>query len=395
MTMTDAGVYYDMYNRDILAYPYEIYRRLRDEAPLYYNPGYDFYLVSRFDDVMQVVCDRETFISGRGMSFPLLKSGAEMPEGLFICEDDPGHTIHRNLVSRLFTPRAISGLESQIRLLFSDVFDSVAGLERFDFQKDVAVKIPVQVIGMLIGLPKEDQVQLHEIAHESLNNPNSNMDHGMGEAAAFFNEYLDWREKNPTDDVMTQLLNVEFEDATGTRRRLRRGEIVTYLNLIVSAGSDTTASALGWAAKVLADYPDQRHELADDPSLIPNAAEEVLRYEPPSCNVGRFTTRDVEFYGQTVPADSIMMVVPGAANRDDRQFPYGDWFDIHRKPGTIFTFSFGTHFCLGAALARLELRIGMETLVQRYRDWTVDFDHATMTTSVDTRAWENLPVEIG
>ena len=400
MTMTtDAAVYYDMYDRDILAYPYEIYRRLREEAPLYYNDRLDFYAVSRYDDFMSVVTDKNTYISGRGMSFPLVKSGMPMPEGLFICEDDPGHTIHRNLVSRLFTPRAISGLEPAIRTLFDEVFDTVAGRDSFDFQKDVAVKIPVQVIGMLVGLPKEDQVELHEIVHKSLNDPNPNSyEEGMGtmvDAARFFNDYLDWREQNPTDDVMTQLLNVEFEDATGTRRRLRRGEIVTYLGLVTSAGSDTTASALGWAAKILGDHPDQRRELADDPSLIPNAAEEVLRYEPPSYDFCRVASRDVEFYGQTVPAESTMVVLPGAANRDPRQFPDGDTFDIHRQPGTIFTFSFGTHFCLGAALARLELRIGMETLLARYRDWTVDYPNTEMTTSVDTRAWELLPIAIG
>lgn len=394
MAMTDAGVHFDMHDRATLWSPYATYRRLRDEAPLYYNEEHDFYAVSRFEDATRVLSDSETFVSSKGMTFSIVRSGMEMPEGLFICEDDPIHAMHRSLVSRLFTPRAVNRLEPRIRALCKDVFDQVAGRDQFDFMKDVAVKIPVQVIGMLIGLPAKDQAELHAVVHRQLNAVDEPFDNETRAMGPFFNEYLDWREKHPTDDVMTQLLNIDFEDATGTRRHLQRNEMITFLSLITAAGSDTTATALGWAAKVLADHPDQRHELADNPTLIANAADEVLRCEPPSYHVARVLSRDVELHGQTVPAGAMLVVLPGAANRDDREFDDADTFNIHRTIGTILTFSFGTHFCLGSSLARMELRIGMESLLARFRDWTVDYEHAEMTAANDTRGWEHLPVAV-
>jgi cytochrome P450 len=395
MTTTAPAVAYDMYDRAIYASPYETYRRLRDEAPIYYNDSYDFHAVSRFDDVLRVLTDRDAFLSGRGSTYSNIKADVQIPEGLFVAEDDPIHAVHRGLVSRLFTPRSINGLEPRIRALCDEMFDSVAGLGRFDFMKDVAVKIPVRVIAMLVGLPESDHAELHEIAHQTENSTQEVALAGISAMAGFFDEYLAWREGHPTDDIMSQLLTMEFEDQTGTIRHLSRQEMVTFLVLVTSAGSDTTATALGWAAKVLADHPDSRRELADDLSLVTGAAEEVLRIEPPSYHFARYVARDVEFHGTTVPEGSVIVVVPGAANRDERHFPEADRFDIGRKPGTIFTFSFGTHFCLGAALARLELRIGIETMLQRFGgQWTVDEEQAVMREAVNTRGYEHLPVEV-
>jgi cytochrome P450 len=193
---------------------------------------------------------------------------------------------------------------------------------------------------------------------------------------------------------MTQLLNIEFEDESGTTRRLRREEILTFLNLIASAGTDTTSRLLGWTGKLLADNPDQRRALGDQPGLIPNAIEEILRIEPPPYHFGRYVTADVEFHGQTVPAGSIMVVLPGAANHDDRRFEDPDRFDIHRQMSRILSFGFGAHLCLGANLARLEGRIVLEEVLKRFADWTVDLQHAVLTEGIDTRGWESLPVGV-
>jgi cytochrome P450 len=398
VAVTTADVYFDMYDRDIYASPYGVYRRLREEAPLYYNETYNFYAVSRFDDVGRVLADRDTFISGKGGVYNIIREGIDMPEGLFIFEDPPRHTIHRALVSRLFTPRAVNGLERQIRALTVEVLESLAGAERFDFMRDLAMQIPIKVIGMLLGLPRNDQGALHQIFHQNQNantaDPSKSALDGIAEAAGWFLQYLDWRADHPTDDVMTQLLTKEFEDETGTTRRLRREEIVTYLCLITGAGSDTTAVAIGWAAKVLSDHPEQRRELLEDPSLIPNAVEEVLRFEPPSYHFCRSVAKDVDFYGQTVPVGSVLVVVPGAANRDERRFANGDTFDIHRQPGQIFTFSFGPHLCLGASLARLEARIVLGEVLERFPEWTVDEDNTELTAGIDTRGWDSLPVEV-
>jgi cytochrome P450 len=395
-TMTTADVYYDMYDRAIYANPYTVYRRLRDEAPLYFNEEYGFYAVSRFDDVARVLSDRDVFISGKGGVYNVIRAGIEMPPGMFIFEDPPQHTIHRGLVSRLFTPKAVSGIEPQIRALCAQVVDSLVGAERFDFMKDLALQIPMRVIGMLLGVPESDQAALQAAFHDNMHDGTADPDrpplHGILDTAHWFAQYLDWRAEHPSDDVMTQLLHVEFTDETGTTRRLQRDEIITYLTLIASAGSDTTATAIGWAGKLLADHPDQRRALVADPSLIPNAVEEVLRFEPPSYHFCRWVASAVEFHGTTVPADSVMVMLPAAANRDDRRYTDPDTFDIRRTPGQIFTFGFGAHFCLGASLARLEARLALEAVLARLPEWTVDEDHATLTGGIDTRGWDFLPV---
>jgi cytochrome P450 len=399
MTIAEAAVRWDMYDRDIYASPNETFRRLRNEAPLYYNKEYNFYALSRHDDLARVLTDRETYISGKGMVYNIISQDIEMPPGLFINEDPPMHTMHRSIVARLFTPRAVAGLEAQIRALSQEIVDRLVGREHFDFVRDFALQLPVQVIGMLVGVPKEDQADLLAIfqknLHEGSADPEQQLLQSILESAAWFNEYLDWREKHPADDVMTQLMEFEFEDEMGVTRTLRRDEIVTYLTLIMSAGSDTTATAISWAGSLLSDHPDQRRELVEDPSLIPQAFEEVLRCEPPSYHFCRWTTKDVEFHGQTVPAESILVLLPPAANRDERKWVDSERFDIHRDPAQIFTFSFGPHFCLGANLAKIEGRIALETILPRIPEWTVDYDKAVLTKGIDTRGWERLPVTVG
>jgi cytochrome P450 len=345
MASIGTDVYYDMYDRDIYASPYETYRRLRNDAPLYYNEKYNFYAVSRFADLSRVLTDRDTFILSKGGVFNILSAGIDIPPGLFIFEDPPLHTVHRSLVARLFTPKAVAALEPQIRQLCSEITDGLVGRERFDFMRDFALRLPVQVIGMLVGVPKADQMSLLETfqknVHERSADPEAAQLEGILEAAQWFNEYLDWREKNPANDVMTQLLNLEFEDETGVTRKLRRDETVTYLTLITSAGSDTTATAIGWAGKLLSDHPDQRRELVVTPALIPNAVEEVLRCEPPTYHFCRWVVTDAKFHGGTVPAQSILVVVPPAANRDESRW-----------------------------------------------------EHAELTVGIDTRGWYTLPVDI-
>ena len=397
MTMTGTDVYWDMYDRDIYASPYETFRRLRNDAPVYYNEKLDFYALSRHEDLARVLPDRETFISGKGMSFNVISKDLQMPPGLFINEDAPMHTMHRSIVSRLFTPRAVGGLEPQIRSLCSEIVDGLVGRDSFDFMRDFSLQLPVQVIGMLVGVPKEDQADLLAIFQKNLHEPDPEkaLIDGILESAAWFNNYLDWREKHPVDDIMSQLMKFEFEDyETGEKRVLRRDEIVTYLTLITTAGSDTTATAISWAGDLLSRNPDQRAELVADPSLIPQAIEEVLRCEPPSYHFCRWSTKDTEFHGQVIPAESIVVVIPPAANRDERVWEDADVFDIHREPQQHFAFSFGPHYCLGANLARIEARIALETILPRIPEWTCDFENAKLTTGCDTRGWSSLPVSI-
>ncbi len=193
---------------------------------------------------------------------------------------------------------------------------------------------------------------------------------------------------------MTELLNVEFTDETGTTR-LTRGELLLYVNVVAGAGNETTTRLIGWADKVLAEHPDQRRQLVENHSLIPQAIEELLRYESPAPHVARYVSRDVEYHGQTVPEGSVMMMLIGAANRDQRRFPPDvDVFDVHRQVRQHLAFSVGTHYCLGSALARLEGRIALEEILKRFPEWQIDMANASLSPTSTVRGWDAMPALI-
>jgi len=391
-----GDVYYDPYDVSINADPYPVFRRLREEHPLYYNERHDFFAVSRYEDVERGLRDFEAFISGRGGILELIKAGIEMPPGIVIFEDPPTHTIHRSLLSRMFTPRKVAALEPKIRQYCADALDPLVGCGRFDLIADFGAQMPMRVIGMLLGIPEEDQESIRDHGNANLRTEAGQpMRHTNAFASGeMFAEYIDWRAEHPSDDIMTELLNVEFEDETAKRRRLTRAELLTYLTVVAGAGNETTARLIGWSGKVLADHPQQRRELVKDRSLVPGAIEELLRFEPPAPHVGRYVARDVEFHGQTVPAGSAILLLVGAANRDDRRFAGGDTFDIHRKAQATLTFGYGPHFCLGAALARLEGRIALDELLSRFPTWEVDMTGARIAPTSTVRGWETLPIVI-
>jgi cytochrome P450 len=250
---------------------------------------------------------------------------------------------------------------------------------------------------MLLGIPEQDQVAIRQRIDDGLRLASGEMpDVGEGFGAVdqgnAFAEYIDWRAEHPSDDLMTELLNAEYEDLDGERRRLTREEVLNYVNLLAAAGNETTTRLIGWAGKVLAEHPDQRAELAADLTLVKPAIEELLRYEAPSPVNARYVTADVEWHGRVVPAGSVMVLLNGAANRDSRKFPDGDSFDIHRKIDHHLSFGYGIHFCLGAALARMEGRVAMEEVLRRFPEWDVDWDHAEQARTSTVRGWEHLPV---
>lgn len=390
-----SDLYYDPYDVDIHQDPYPTYRRLREEAPLYYNERHDFFAVSRFDDVERGLVDRETYISSRGAILELIRANIEMPSGVIIFEDPPVHTIHRGLLSRVFTPRKMNALEQQVRDYCAAALDPLVGKGGFDFVRDLGAQMPMRVIGMLLGVPEEDQESVRDTADAQLRTKPGQPMRFTSEKFArgeHFGEYVDWRAEHPSDDLMTELLHAEFEDETGTVRRLTRDEVLTYVTVVAGAGNETTTRLIGWTGKLLADHPDQRRELVADPSLIPNAIEEILRFESPAPHVARYVARDVEVHGRTVPEGSVMMLLVGAANRDHRRFPDGDRFDIHRKIDHHLAFGYGIHFCLGAALARLEGRVALEEVLKRFPDWEVDRAGARIAPTSTVRGFETLPV---
>lgn len=394
---TEGMVYWDPYRPDIALHPYPIYKRMREEATLYYNEQYDFYAVSRFNDVEQCFNDWESFSSSRGDILEIMKANVPKPNGMFIWEDPPRHDTYRSVVGRVFTPKRMNEMESMIRDYTGKCLDPLVGSDRIDFIADLGAKLPGGVIGIMLGIPEEDRDRVRGIVEARLRTePGKPMDTelGVGQSGAF-DDYLDWREKNPSDDLMTQLIHAEFRDEHGVDRKLTREEIVTFVDVLAGAGNDTTNRLIGWMGKVLGDHPDQRREIAANPALIPEAIEELLRFEPPGPAVARYVKKDVEVRGQTIPAGSAMLLMVAAANRDEERFPDGDRFDIHRKGATHITFARGVHSCLGAALARVEGRVAMGELLKRFPDWTVDLENASLSSSSTTRGWDVLPAVIG
>ena len=393
--MTD--VYYDPYSVEINTDPYPVYRRLREEAPLYYNDSHDFYALSRYGDVERGLLNAQTYISGKGVIIELIRANIEMPPGILIFEDPPTHTIHRRLLSRAFTSRRVAELEPKIREFCARSLDPLVGGDRFDFIADLGAQMPMRTIGMLLGIPEADQEAVRDHVDANLRTregePMQVKENFV--TGEMFGDYIDWRAEHPSDDIMTELLNAEFEDETGTRRHLTRAELLTYIEVVAGAGNETTTRLIGWTGKVLADHPDQRAELVADPSLIPAAIEELLRFESPAPHVGRYVVRDEgEVHGQTVPAGSIMLFLLGSANRDDRRYPNGDEYDIHRTVDRHLTFGNGIHLCLGSALARLEGRVALEEVLKRFPTWDVDLANARLSPTSTVRGWETLPASL-
>ncbi|MFV8174088.1 cytochrome P450 [Mycolicibacterium peregrinum] len=392
------SVYFDPYDVEINANPYPTFARLREESPLYYNEQYDFYALSRFADVNKGLVDHETFSSARGAIIELIKANIDIPSGALIFEDPPIHTVHRKLLARMFTPRKINALEPKIREFCAQSLDPLVGAGKVDFIKDFGAIMPMRVISALLGIPEDDQEMIRDHGNDQLRTeagkPMKAAQEGLVDGS-IFETYIDWRKDNPSDDIMTDLLNVEFTDEHGVTRKLTREELLIYINVVAGAGNETTTRLIGWAAKVLAEHPDQRRQLAENPALIPQAIEELLRFEPPAPHVARYVTRDVELHGQTVPEGSVMMMLIGAAVRDSRQFPPdGEVFDIHREQHQHLAFSVGTHYCLGSALARLEGRIALEEMLKRFPEWEVDLDNAILSPTSTVRGWDSMPALI-
>ncbi|OBJ89868.1 cytochrome P450 [Mycobacterium asiaticum] len=394
----ETDVYYDPYDVKITADPYPTYARLRDEAPLYYNERYNFWAISRHADVEKALSDWETFSNSRSDILELIQSKFPMPPGVLMFEDPPTHTMLRGVMSRVFTPRRMAAIEDQIRAYCVRCLDPLVGSDGFDIIAELASMMPMRVIGMLLGIPEEEQIGVRDANDANLRTrPGTPMKVADPEAIAdgrIYAEYVDWRAKNPSDDLMTSLLNVEFEDADGVTRKLTRKEVLHYTQVVAGAGNETTGRLIGWLAKVLAEHPDQRREIAQDRSLLTRAVDETLRFEPTGPHVGRYTIRDFAAYGTTVPAGSAVLLLFGAANRDPLRYKDPDTFDIHRDNISHLTFGKGVHYCLGANLARLEGRVALDELLNRWPEWEIDYDSLKLAPTSTVRGWERLRIVV-
>jgi len=390
----DTVVYYDPYDVGITADPYPTYARLREEAPIYYNDRYDFWALSRHTDVERALSNWEVFSNQRSDILELMKSDFDMPKGVMMFEDPPVHTMLRGLMSRVFTPRRMAEIEDQIRQFCIRCLDPLVGSDGFDIIAELASMMPMRVIGMLMGIPEDEQISVRDANDANLRTkPGAPMKVLKADAIAdgsIYADYVDWRAKNPSDDLMTALLNVEFEDENGVTRKLTRKEVLHYTQVVAGAGNETTGRLIGWLAKVLAEHPDQRREVEEDRSLLLRAVDETLRFEPTGPHVARYMARDFECYGTTVPAGSAMLLLFGAANRDPRRYQDPDNFNIHRDNISHLTFGKGLHYCLGANLARLEGRVALDELLNRFPEWDIDYDSMQLAPTSTVRGWERL-----
>ena len=395
MVITDSNVYYDPYDVEINADPYPTYARLRDEAPIYHNERYDFWFLSRHEDVQKALVNWRVFTSTHSDILDIMKANITLPKGVVMFEDPPVHTAQRGLLSRVFTPKRMAQLEDQVRRYCISCLDPLVGSDGFDIISELGTMLPMRVIGMLLGIPEQDQVAVRNKTDENLRTKPGKPMVIVEDAVAngeMFADYIDWRAQHPSDDLMTVLLNAEFEDDAGTTRTLTRQEVLTYTSVLAGAGNETTGRLIGWLAKVLAEHPDQRRAVMEERALLANVIDETLRFEPTGHAIARYVIEDIEYYGATVPAGSPILLSMASANRDPRRFENPDIYDIYRKDVQHLTFGYGLHFCLGSHLARLEGRVALDEMLNRWPEWDVDYSGIKLAPTSTVRGWERMPI---
>ena len=399
--MVATPLVYDPYDYAIDANPHPVWARLREESPVYYNERLDFYALSRFDDVLRAHLDPDTFSSAHSTVLELMNDEPdEFMKDFMIFMDPPVHTRYRKLVSRAFTPRHISALEPRVRALTGRFLDEFVGAGGFDYVGDFGARLPVMVISALLGAPEEDEPQLREWTDASLHLDEGSEMMGVQDEAVrratheYWQALFDDRRRHPRDDIMSELMEADLETGDGASRHLTDDELHAFIGLLSGAGNETVARFLGWAITGLDEFPGQRALLAADATRIPNAVEEILRWEAPSAIQGRWTLKDVEVQGTVIAAGSKVALLTGAANRDPRAFADPDVIDVGRTINRHVTFGYGIHFCLGASLARLEGRIALEETLKRFPTWQVDRDRCEMVHTSTVRGYARTPISI-
>jgi cytochrome P450 len=385
---------FDPYAYEVHEDPYPVYARLRAEAPAYHNEALGFWALSRHADVLAAFKDWQTFSSRHGVSLDLdaFHEHAETTMS-FLAMDPPRHDRLRALVSRGFTPRRVQALEPRVRAM------SIAYLEEFvergacDFIADFAGKLPMDVISELLGVPEADRAQLRAWADLVVHREEGVRSLPPAAAASalrmlqYFGGMLADRKENPRDDLTGALLAAEIDGD-----RLSDREIMGFLFLMVVAGNETTTKLLGNALYWLWRHPEQRDRLRRDPTLVARWVEETLRYDNSTQALARILTRDVELHGEKLRAGERAVLLIGSANRDERVFPDPERFDLLRDTRASLAFGQGTHFCLGASLARMEATVALEELWKRIPGYEIEPDGLVRVHSVNVRGFAALPL---
>lgn len=399
--MTISKVNFDPFSEDYFNDPHETYRRLRDEAPVYYSDQYHFYALSRHEDVAAAFKDFETFSSADGITLADFQEDRPPNAPSIIMMDPPDHRQLRSLVNKVFTPRAIQAQEPLVRQLISHYLSQVdpAG---FDAVAEFSALFPVEVITTMLGVPEEHHQNIRTWLDISLTRQpgeigvsQAGLDAMVQTAMVYFGVIGD-RRAQPRDDMISRLIATEVERDDGGSKTLDDIEIAGFTTLLGGAGAETVTKLVGAAVVLFDRHPDQWVQLLADRSAIPAAVEEILRYAAPAQYAMRSARRDVELHGTTIPAGSPVMLIEASANRDERAFTDADRFDINRDRSQAqnLGFGYGVHSCLGAALARMESAIAIEHLLDFMPNYEVDYDGLRRVNMTSVAGYSNVPVRV-
>jgi cytochrome P450 len=399
--VSDLAVEFDPFSDDYFNDPTEVYRRLRDEAPVYHSERYGFYALSRFDDVVLAHRDWQGFSSAHGVDLSTLSQDPELIRSfrMIIMMDPPEHDRFRKLVSRVFTPRAVTALEPMVREVIVTHLDRLDGRDSFDVVKDFSAPFPVEIIARMLGVPEDMSQQVREWIDISLQREKGQMEPGPEAREAsmasgmYFYGLATEKRANPADDMLSRLTQVTVDRGDGVETGLDDAEIAGFAGLLGGAGAETVTKLVGNAAVLFSRNPEQWQKLKDDPGTIPGAVEEILRYLPPSQYQGRFSVEDRTFEGGTIPAGYPVLLLTGAATRDPRAFDRPDDFDVQRPPNVAIGLGHGVHSCLGAALARMESRIALEEIARRWQRLEVDESGLRRVHMSNVAGYKNVPVQ--
>ncbi|HZA75451.1 MAG TPA: cytochrome P450 [Acidimicrobiales bacterium] len=399
--MPVTAVEFDPFSDEYFNDPTEVYRRLRDEAPVYFSERYGFYALSRFADLVAAHRDWKGLSSAHGVDLNTLSMDPELVRSFrsIIMMDPPEHDRLRALVSRVFTPRAVTALEPMVREVIRGFLEPLDGATHFDAVADFSALFPVEIISRMLGVPDGERQQVRHWVDLSLHRepgqlePTPEGQEAIMAQGAYYYELTAEKRTNPADDMLSRLTQVTVDRGDGEETGLDDAEIAGFAMLLGGAGAETVTKLVGNAVVLFSQHPDQWQKIADDREKIPRAVEEILRYIPPSQYQGRFSVEERHYEGGTIPAGFPVLLLTGAATRDPRAFDRPDEFDIERPPNVSIGFGHGVHSCLGAALARMESRVALEEIATRWRHLDVDEAGLRRVHMANVAGYSNVPVQ--
>jgi cytochrome P450 len=399
--VTKPKVVFDPFSEEFFNNPFEIYRRMREDAPLYYDEKEDFYALTRHEDVAAAFKDFETYSSARGCDLAMVRRGVAPEQKSIIFMDPPEHRHMRSLLNKAFTPRAV---QSQLETVIETVekYLGAAHPDNFDVVQDFSGPFPVEVITRMAGVPEEYRQQVRHWIDTSLHREPGQIEiseAGMQaniDTAMYYFGLVQERRENPQDDMISRLIAAEIPGEDGRPRKLDDIEITGFATLLGGAGAETVTKLVGNAAVIFARNADQWQKLLDDRGKVPAAVEELLRYEGPVQYNVRYTLKEAHVSGGVIPPGKPVFLIGASANRDPDAFTNADVFDIDRDQTEAqhLGLGYGIHSCLGAALARLESRIALEKLLDFMPRYEVDWDGCKRVTMQNVAGWQNVPVKV-